>query len=124
MRHGRLRLLPISLILSLLPHLSHSITITSSPSSLNSQHFDYVIVGGGTAGLTVASRLGLAGYSVAIIEAGGTGEEVMDRILAPAMAYYNGIVFPGSEYDWGYYTGNQSSLAGRKIFWPRVSWVY
>ena len=33
--------------------------------------FDYVIVGGGTAGLTVATRLAEASLSVAVIEAGG-----------------------------------------------------
>ncbi len=33
--------------------------------------FDYVIVGGGTAGLTVATRLAEASFSVAVIEAGG-----------------------------------------------------
>lgn len=32
--------------------------------------FDYVIVGGGNAGLTVAARLSAARYSVAVIEAG------------------------------------------------------
>ena len=37
--------------------------------------FDYVVVGGGTAGLTVATRLVEASYSVAVIEAGGYYEQ-------------------------------------------------
>lgn len=40
--------------------------------------FDYVVVGGGTAGLTIATRLAQAGkYSVAVIEA-GTFPELVD----------------------------------------------
>lgn len=35
------------------------------------QSFDYVIVGGGTAGLALANRLSELPYSVAVIEAGG-----------------------------------------------------
>lgn len=35
-----------------------------------SQTFDYVVLGGGTAGLTIAKRLAEAKYSVAVIEAG------------------------------------------------------
>ena len=38
--------------------------------------FDYVVIGGGTAGLTVATRLAeKAGISVAVIEAGGFYEQ-------------------------------------------------
>lgn len=33
-------------------------------------NFDYVIIGGGTAGLTVANRLAAANQSVAVVEAG------------------------------------------------------
>lgn len=33
--------------------------------------FDYVVVGGGTAGLAIATRLATANLSVAVIEAGG-----------------------------------------------------
>jgi choline dehydrogenase len=37
------------------------------------KRFDYVVVGGGSAGCTVASRLSENGeYSVALLEAGGT----------------------------------------------------
>ena len=33
--------------------------------------FDYVVVGGGSTGSVVAGRLGAAGYSVLVLEAGG-----------------------------------------------------
>ena len=33
--------------------------------------FDYVVVGGGTAGLTIATRLAQANHAVAVVEAGG-----------------------------------------------------
>ena len=49
-----------------------------------SAKFDYVIVGGGTAGLTLANRLAANGsYSVAVIEAGGFSE--MDNGNASAI---------------------------------------
>lgn len=40
-------------------------------------------VGGGTAGLAIAARLAEdSDITVAVIEGGGTGDEVMERILA------------------------------------------
>ncbi|POY72705.1 hypothetical protein BMF94_4535 [Rhodotorula taiwanensis] len=94
-------------------------TVTDA-TALAGQTFDYVIVGGGTAGLVMASRLSEnSSVTVAVIEAGSTGDEVADKILAPAMAYFGGLANPTSPYDWGYQTTNQSELDARQIFWPR-----
>lgn len=49
--------------------------ISDSGKAFDGQTFDYVIVGGGTAGLTVASRLSEnSSATVAVIEAGNSGE--------------------------------------------------
>lgn len=52
--------------------------------------FDYVIVGGGAAGLALAARLTEdSSKTVAVIEAGDSGEAVMERILVPASKSYH-----------------------------------
>lgn len=101
------------------PNLYPNTISTNDASQLSGKSYDYVVVGGGTAGLAIAARLAEdSDITVAVIEGGGTGDEVMERILAPASAYYIGIAGPTSEYDWHYYTSNQTSL-GRPVFWPR-----
>ncbi|GAA5855847.1 hypothetical protein JCM8547_000383 [Rhodosporidiobolus lusitaniae] len=94
-------------------------TVTDA-AELSGQSFDYVIVGGGTAGLVIATRLSEnSSVSVAVIEAGSDGSAVEDKVLAPAMAYFGGIANVDSEYDWQYTTEPQSTLNDRSIFWPR-----
>ncbi|GAA5924466.1 hypothetical protein JCM10213_004584 [Rhodosporidiobolus nylandii] len=94
-------------------------TVTDA-AQLSGQSFDYVIVGGGTAGLVAASRLTEnSSVTVAVIEAGTDGSDVEDKVLAPAMAYFGGIANADSPYDWQYSTEAQSNLNNREIFWPR-----
>ncbi|TNY22372.1 GMC oxidoreductase [Rhodotorula diobovata] len=93
---------------------------TTDAAQLAGQAFDYVIVGGGTAGLAVASRLSEnSSLSIAVIEAGTDGSAVEDEVLAPAMAYFGGIANVDSIYDWQYVTEPQDGLDGRGVFWPR-----
>lgn len=50
---------------------SHGILITNDPKTLKSRAFDYVVVGGGTAGLVVANRLSEdPSISILVIETG------------------------------------------------------
>ncbi|GAA5921451.1 hypothetical protein JCM3775_003055 [Rhodotorula graminis] len=93
---------------------------TTDAAQLAGQTFDYVIVGGGTAGLALASRLSEnSSLSIAVIEAGTDGSAVEDEVLAPAMAYFGGIANADSAYDWQYSTEAQANLDGREVFWPR-----
>jgi choline dehydrogenase len=69
------------------------------------QTFDFVIIGSGAAGLTLANRLSADNkYTVAVIEAGDDGSAVMDRVLIPGLTYTDGVSTPGAPNDWGYWT--------------------
>lgn len=77
--------------------------------------FDFIVVGGGTAGLAVASRLAEGGrFAVGVIEAGchARNEETID-----IPAYYGRSL--GGQYDWKFETVPQPGLGGRALPWPR-----
>ena len=58
-----------------------SIILTPALCAATSKDYDYVIVGGGTAGLVLANRLSAdSSTSVLVLEAGGTGEAVSNQI--------------------------------------------
>lgn len=77
--------------------------------------YDYVIVGGGSAGAVIASRLTEdPDVSVLLLEAGP--EAVADEITIPA-------AFPTlfrTRWDWGYDTVEQKQLNARRAYWPRM----
>ncbi|MFD1684131.1 GMC family oxidoreductase [Halobellus litoreus] len=76
--------------------------------------YDYVVVGAGTAGCAVSTRLSAdPDRSVLVLEA---GEPDHDRsIHVPAEV---GNLFKSS-VDWEYYTEPQEELHGRELYWPR-----
>ena len=78
--------------------------------------YDYVIVGGGSAGCVVASRLAAAspGASVLLIEAGPDGRGVA-QIVEPAQ--WPDLL--GTSLDWGYWYAPSPAGAGRAIPIPR-----
>lgn len=79
--------------------------------------FDYVIVGGGSAGCVMAARLSEdAGVSVCLIEAGGTGRDIFVR--APALVA--GMISGRPKINnWAFHTEPQPELNGRRGFQPR-----
>ena len=77
--------------------------------------FDYVIVGGGSAGCVLAARLAeTPGTRVLLLEAGPSAAGV-DEIRVPAA--YNRLF--RSQYDWNYVTLPQERAAARPVYWPR-----
>ena len=81
--------------------------------------YDYVIIGGGTAGNVVAARLAEKGASVAVIEAGSFYEIENSNIsVIPGLAAQN-VAGASPLVDWGYLTTPQAGALGRKIGYPR-----
>ena len=76
--------------------------------------FDYVVVGAGTAGCVVASRLAATGASVALLEAGGPYRRVLD---VPLLSLWASLRRP-ARYAWQDVTEPQAALDGRRISWP------
>ena len=77
--------------------------------------FDFVVVGAGSAGCAVASRLSEDGrYTVALVEAGG--RDTYPWIHIP-IGYFRTMGNPNT--DWCYQTETDPGLNGRSIKWPR-----
>lgn len=74
--------------------------------------FDFVVVGGGTAGCIVAGRLAEnAGVNVLVVEAGVGNPWDLDGVNTPSL----GMSLRGSEYDWNY----TAKFVNRDV-WKRV----
>lgn len=83
----------------------------------NKTAFDYVIVGGGSAGSTLAARLTEdASISVCLLEAGGNGDHILIRAPAGTVAILPGY---GKISNWAYETVPQPGLNGRRGYQPR-----
>nr|CAD7455007.1 unnamed protein product [Timema tahoe] len=74
----------------------------------NLESYDFVVVGGGSAGCVVASRLSeVSHWSVLLLEAGGEEPEIAD---VPALMGY--LTGEDSTMDWAYKTQPQQNLCG------------
>jgi choline dehydrogenase len=77
--------------------------------------YDYVIIGAGSAGCVLASRLTEdASVKVLLLEAGGRDTNPFIHMPAGYVA-----LMRGGWVDWGYHTEPQKHLGDRKLFWPR-----
>jgi choline dehydrogenase len=77
--------------------------------------FDYVIVGGGSAGCVLAARLAEdPGTRVLLLEAGPDASGI-DEVRVPAA--YSRLF--RSQYDWNYVTIPQERADARPVYWPR-----
>ncbi|KAJ7049723.1 aryl-alcohol-oxidase from pleurotus Eryingii [Mycena amicta] len=78
--------------------------------------FDFIVVGGGTAGNVVANRLSENGtFSVLVLEAGGSNTGILD-LSAPLLCI---LATPFTAQDWNYTTVPQAALNNRVIPYPR-----
>jgi len=81
------------------------------------QEFDFVIVGGGSGGATLAARLSEnPTVSVCLLEAGGQGDGILVRTPAGTVAMMPGR---GKINNWALQTAPQSGLLGRQGYQPR-----
>ncbi|MFC4256024.1 FAD-binding protein [Altererythrobacter xixiisoli] len=74
---------------------------------------DFIVIGGGSAGLACATRLAEAGQRVQLVEAGKAYDDI--RLRVPALM--SGIVHK-PDFDWCYSAEPDPSVGGRPDVWP------
>ena len=82
---------------------------------MNKQEFDYIVIGGGSAGCVLAGRLSEDPHvTVCVLEAGGGGTDW--KVEVPCAAV---ISIPTKINNWAFETVPQKGLNGRKGYQPR-----
>jgi choline dehydrogenase len=81
----------------------------------NAAHFDYIIVGAGSAGCVLANRLTASGrHRVLLLEAGGRDSNIWIHI---PLGY--GKLFDNAKVNWLYKTEPEPELNNRRVIQPR-----
>lgn len=83
--------------------------------------FDYVVVGGGTAGITIGTRLAQHGFKVAVVEAGGYYENVhpISQVPGAAILGVGASVSTATAVDWKFVAHAVPGAGYRDIHYPR-----
>jgi choline dehydrogenase len=80
-----------------------------------SQSYDYIIVGGGSAGCVLAARLSAeTDRSVLLLEAGGPDDHFLLRM---PLGFLRALFRP--EFSWGYFSEPEPTLGNRRLWLPR-----
>ncbi|KAB8304231.1 hypothetical protein EYC80_003649 [Monilinia laxa] len=103
-----------------------ALSISNHAGNITVQSCDYVVIGGGTDGLTVATRLAEPGHlTVCVIEAGGFYEQdAANKSSVPGYASYGSNVDPLTagdtpEIDWGFVTEKIPGLNNNTFHYAR-----
>jgi choline dehydrogenase-like flavoprotein len=88
--------------------------------AIGDKSFDYVVVGGGTGGSVIATRLAQHSFKVALVEAGGLYElESLAAVPAADVLTAGSDPNTKSAVDWGFVTRDQPGANGRAIHYAR-----
>lgn len=79
------------------------------------KRYEYVIVGSGSAGATLARRLADAGAQVLLLEAGEPRHNHFWVRVPIGIAK----IVPNKDYVWQFHTEPQQGLVGQQVYWPR-----
>lgn len=82
---------------------------------MQTENFDFVVVGAGSAGCVLANRLTESGrYRVLLLEGGGEDTNVWIHIPLGV-----GKLLTNEKYAWPFRTEPQEGMAGQQVYWPR-----
>jgi choline dehydrogenase-like flavoprotein len=113
----------ISLALQLLilgTNAAPSIESQIDARSIGDASFDYVVVGGGTGGATIATRLAQKSLKVALVEAGGLYElQSVEAVPAADVLIVGSDPKTKASVDWGFVAENVPGANGRSIHYAR-----
>ena len=78
--------------------------------------YDYIVIGGGSAGCALAARLSEdPATTVLLLEAGGRNDNVLVRMPAGVGT----LIKAKNAHNWGFWTEPEPHLDDRRLWWPR-----